>query len=691
MKQLPILTFLFLFLFPPAVSAQAIHSLPRLLPTPPPFFRQGDAVEFTALLLNPSPAERTGQVQLELFDARTGQSVDGYFLNTFPNQYVTVGGASQETLRFPLQVPYQFAGVLRYRLSLSLDTFRTAVEKVLAVLPDKEVRTALLPLQLPGAGSRSFRLPALLQSNPELVQHQSLSLYYAFSARGLVLPSLSHAAIPMHAGTDAAWNRFEAMALTHQLLADAGSRDTAGSSPIAQDGALLALLRGETPWMLPPAPLAAAGGLEAAERTLLLQLKALQGPHGGIAWYAGGEEDPFITQEVLLGVGRLRRLGRMGERWKEWIGAALSFLEKQPLVPGTKGGAPASRIPYLYLKSFFRDLLHSGAAGDPALQEAAKGWTALPVPARAMLATALYRAGQEPLARRIAQSLRSARSIPTPGTAAFHGALPEALLLEAFLEGGLEAAADSMSRKVLARLGEAHPGSRWAASAAYALLLNKASGSTGGQVEIRLGGTTLPLRALPVVEPLLFYRAIEGRQVRASMGMVDIAVKPAPQQESAPASAGWLQWHSFEEGGGKAVASPLLKLQRQLLLQKNGKLSLIREDRPLATGDTVLVRLTLDAMAALSHLHLQDLFAAALRPADTASMAKGQGALRWAESSNTAARHFLIPKLPRGRHLFEYRLVVAQSGVFTYGRASVRGLYAPEHRASAPSQRLRIE
>ncbi len=59
-------------------------------PNAPRFFREGDRMEFSAKIVNLTDKELTGQAQLQLFDATTNQSVDGWFQNMFPNQYFTL-------------------------------------------------------------------------------------------------------------------------------------------------------------------------------------------------------------------------------------------------------------------------------------------------------------------------------------------------------------------------------------------------------------------------------------------------------------------------------------------------------------------------------------------------------------------------------------------------------------------------
>ena len=56
-------------------------------PNAPRFLREGDAMEFSAKIVNLTNKEITGTSMLQLFDAATDKPVDGLFNNVFQNQY----------------------------------------------------------------------------------------------------------------------------------------------------------------------------------------------------------------------------------------------------------------------------------------------------------------------------------------------------------------------------------------------------------------------------------------------------------------------------------------------------------------------------------------------------------------------------------------------------------------------------
>jgi uncharacterized protein YfaS (alpha-2-macroglobulin family) len=48
-------------------------------------------------------------------------------------------------------------------------------------------------------------------------------------------------------------------------------------------------------------------------------------------------------------------------------------------------------------------------------------------------------------------------------------------------------------------------------------------------------------------------------------------------------------------------------------------------------------------------------------------------------------------ELPKGTHVFEYRLRAAQSGDFSGGLSQIQCLYAPEFTSHSAGERLRIQ
>ena len=111
---------------------------------------------------------------------------------------------------------------------------------------------------------------------------------------------------------------------------------------------------------------------------------------------------------------------------------------------------------------------------------------------------------------------------------------------------------------------------------------------------------------------------------------------------------------------------------------------------PLKIGDALVVRLVLRTDRALEYVHLKDQRAAGLEPIAQTSGYRYQNGLGYYESPRDAATNFFLSEVPRGTHVFEYRLRASQAGDFSGGLSQVQCLYAPEFGANSAGVRLRV-
>lgn len=88
----------------------------------PLFFYQGDQPKLQFVLHNTSSQEKTGNLQLELFDAAKKQPVDGWFYNQLANQYFTLGAGEHNVVRFPVTIPHIFTGSVDWQLTVRVDS-----------------------------------------------------------------------------------------------------------------------------------------------------------------------------------------------------------------------------------------------------------------------------------------------------------------------------------------------------------------------------------------------------------------------------------------------------------------------------------------------------------------------------------------------------------------------------------------
>ncbi len=76
----------------------------------PQQLKAGSKVNLKVIISHTIQKEQTGNLTLELTDATTKKSVDGWFLNIFPFQYFTSIKGENFTTQFPFTIPSDYHG-----------------------------------------------------------------------------------------------------------------------------------------------------------------------------------------------------------------------------------------------------------------------------------------------------------------------------------------------------------------------------------------------------------------------------------------------------------------------------------------------------------------------------------------------------------------------------------------------------
>jgi len=88
---------------------------------------------------------------------------------------------------------------------------------------------------------------------------------------------------------------------------------------------------------------------------------------------------------------------------------------------------------------------------------------------------------------------------------------------------------------------------------------------------------------------------------------------------------------------------------------------------------------------------MKDMRAATFEPLNVLSGYKYNNGLGYYESTGDAATNFFIDYLPKGTYVFEYPLVVSQTGDFSNGITSIECMYAPEFASHSEGVRVKIK
>ncbi len=615
-----------------AVSTKTVVTQKQLMvqPNAPRFLREGDRMEFSAKIVNLTDKEITGTSSLELLDAGTNKSVDGWFKNVFPNQYFTIPAGQSVAVKFPMEVPSNFNAAMMYRIkAITKDNlYSDGEEAALPVLTNRMLVTESMPLNMRNVATKNFKFDKLLNSasSPTLSTH-ALTVEYTSNPAWYAVQALPYLMEYPYECAEQSFSRYYANTLA-SFISNASPKikqvfdrwkitDTAAlMSNLQKNEELKSVLLQETPWVLAAqsevqqkkniALLFDMVRLAAEKNKTLAKLKDMQISNGGFAWFKGGRDDRYITQYITTGIGHLRKLkavqGNDYAELKPIIDKALPYLDarlkedydnlikyKAKL---TDNNLSSTAIQYLYMRSFFNETPIAASAKiavDYYASQATKYWLSQSKYMQAMIALALHRKADSKTPKAIIESLKQ-NSISSEefgmywkdfnkGGYYWYQAPIEshAMMVEAFTDiDANKNTIDDLKTWLLKQKQTQNWGTTKAtAEACYALLLNGSDWLSEEKIiEIKLGNTILKSTDdKNEAGTGYFKKRIEGEKVNPNMGNISVEIKPTNnstiKQFNNSTSWGSAYWQYFEDLDKITSAETPLKLVKKLFIEKN--------------------------------------------------------------------------------------------------------------------------
>ena len=475
----------------------------------------------------------------------------------------------------------------------------------------------------------------------------------------------------------------------------------------------------------------------------LTKIRQMQSSNGGFVWFKGGPDDRYITQYILTGIGRLQKLNAipstMMGKVQDIVKAALPYLDekikknyeeilrqKKPL-PSSKKTLPIliGELPvdYLYMRSFFPQYGISGGV-LPAVsyfrKQVQQQWLQYSKYMQGMIALALFRTGDVQTAKNIIASLKETAIRDEEKGMYWKGMEggyywweapieTQSLLIEAFHEIANAPKDEAALKTWLLRQKQTHSWSttKATADACYALLAGSNWLTVERSVDIRLGNKTVSSDETTTEAGTGYFKqVVDGARVQPSMGNITVTMKtraaaPIDQSAAVPSALpawGAVYWQYFENLDKITAADNTkapLRLVKKLFIEKNTDrgpvLEPVAENGVLHPGDKVKVRIELRSDRDLEYVHMKDMRASCMEPANVLSQYKWQGGLGYYESTKDASTDFFFASLPKGTYVFEYPLFVGQKGNFSNGVTSIECMYAPEFGFHSEGIRVNVE
>ncbi|GAA3993120.1 alpha-2-macroglobulin family protein [Hymenobacter antarcticus] len=750
----------------------------QISPNAPRFFRQGDTFIFPAKFSNLTDYATSGTAQLFLLDAATGQDITSQLVKGSTQQTVSAAAHQSAALGWQISLPNDFApAAVTYRVVARVEGqeprtknqekgrkkksrqaplpigegpgagFSDGEENTLPVLPNRILITESLPLPIVGPGSRTFELTKLTSTSSPTRRNYSLTLEMTANPAWYAVQSLPYLMEYPYECSEQVFSRLYANLIAARILKSnprfktilaewtrqaqngTAAQKNALASKLAQNQELKNLLLQETPWVRDAqgeterlarlTELFDEARLQGETSRALLRLQRMQRPGGAFPWFDKMPDDRYITQLIVAGFGKLKKLGAFDAAQDDVargiLQSALRYLDeatardyaelrRQKNVKLANNQLGDLQIQALYARSFWPQPAEAAAKTAYAYyrEQAATYWPAQTRYLQAQIALGLFRANAKaPAAAEILRAL-SENALHSPALGMYWKEVrggyywreapteTQATLIEAFDEvKNDQKSVDEMKLWLLTQKQTHHwESTRATADACYALLLRGSDWLAPTQpLQVTVGGQLVKPEAAQAGTGY-FKTSWAAAEVQLAQGKVTVS-KP-----DAGVAWGALYWQYFEDIDKVTAAATPLSLERQLYRETRTAggpvLEKLTATSPLKIGDALVVRLVLRTDRALEYVHLKDQRAAGLEPIGQLSGYRYQNGLGYYESPRDAATNFFLGEVPRGTHVFEYRLRASQAGDFSGGLSQVQCLYAPEFGAHSAGSRLRI-
>ena len=721
----------------------------------PRFLRQGDKVELSARISNLSENELKGTATLQLFDATTGEAIDQEFTNTSSVKDFTVPSKESGAVKFAISIPQQFTGAVTWRVVAKAANFSDGEENTIPVLSNRMLVTETLPFLIRGTGSKTIEMPKLLNNRSATLQHHSLTVEYTAEPVWYAIQSLPYLINYPYECSEQIFNRLFANALAakiverhpriEQVFDQWMKIDT--TTGVASGKALLNLQRNpelknilleETPWVLEAeseeqqqknlAVLFDVVQMSKAFSTNIKKLEEMQMKSGGFPWFKGGREDRYITQYILTGIGRLRKMNAVPASIQKDLDRitrdALDFVdaayardferqEKQK-VQARDMQVSTLEIQYLYMRSMFNKSVYpirDNKAIASYSRLAKEQWNKQTTYFKAMIGAAFYNTGDKKFAEQTIVPALLENAVIDNDSAMYWKDMnrgyywyqapveQQVLIMELVNDvyNGNKSAAllrriNDMKTWLLKHKQTNHwDNTKSTADACYALVLTGSGmSSQTRQTTIKVGDHNISTTRNAVAGAGYIKEKIAGDEVQPSMGK--LVITTTGTNLSSTPSWGAMYWQYFEDMDKITPAATPLSVEKRLFIEINtatGKeLRQVQNGEQLSVGDKLKVRIILRSDRDMEYIHLKDMRAAGSEPVNVLSSYKWQDGLGYYESTRDAATNFFIDRLPKGTYVFEYPLFISHSGNFSVGIATAQCMYAPEF--SSHSEGIRV-
>lgn len=698
----------------------------------PRFVRRSDRLVLSAAVVNLTDTVQNATVRFELIDPSTNRTIA---ITDAKPKSMTLKANSTKSVEWNL-TEFSAYDLVICKVVVQTDKFSDGEQKYLPVLPDKVLVTESMPISIRGNETRNFNFVSLIK-NSSKVETQNLSFEFSSNPVWYAVQALPVLATPENenaldyftayfANSLSAFiaNSNPKIAATFDRWKKSGGSSESLLSNLEKNKELKNILLDETPWVME-----AKNETEQKQRIALLfdlnmqknqtqhfldKLVQLQQADGGFSWFEGMPSNRYITQQIILNLGRLQRLTGITNQESKMINSALYYLDleiardyenqkKYNKNFENQMSIDNMQLFYLHLRSEFPNIpVHVSAkeAYRFYTDQSEKYWNSFTLYGKAMTALVAFRNGKIKISNMILKSLReNALTSEESGmywarnTADYFWNERPIAIQSAIIEAFSEISHDQKETdEMKIWLLKQKQSQRWdspisTVEAVYALLHQGTDWlSNDKTVSVKIGNIN-----------------IEPSQVEAGTGYFKVTIPKAElNSETGKVTVskhdngiGWgaMYWQYYQDMNKIESKSGALNISKKLFVEKltdNGKILIPVEQMQLSKGDKVITRLVITADRNFEFVALKDLRASCFEPVQQRSGTIRKENLYYYQTTKDASTQFFFSILPKGTYVFEYELLTNNSGVFSSGIASIQCQYAPEFISHTGGEQIKV-
>ena len=695
----------------------------------PRFFREKDKIELSAKIVNMSSKDLTGSCELKLVNPITEEPI-------YPDQNLSklfnVTKGASTIVTFTIKIPdVDSVPAIKHTIIAKTNRHSDAEQVIKPILSNRIFITKSKVLSIKGDEEKSFTMQSLKENNSTTLKNHKLTLEFTSNPAWYAVRSLPYLMKYPYECSEQLFSRYYANAIASKI---------ANSSPkikrvfrswkskkelksaLSTNKELKSIILEETPWLLD----AKSEEEQQRDMGLLFDLVKLgeeqqsaydklikrqfKNRDGGWSWFDGGESNWYITQYIVEGFGKLKKLG-IDKTETEAMGVATAFMDRkmlerydnlqkmveQNLTKLEDDHLSSIIIHYLYARSFYSFKMDKEVkqAHDYYLNQIKKYWTTKGLYEQGLIALTLNTKGAKKEAKDIVKSLKERALVSDELGMYFkykHGfywnEMPietHALMIDVFdTITNDKKSVEQLKIWLLKNKQTNHwKTTKATTSAIYALLHNGTWLDNNRLVDINFD-TNITYK--PILEKAKLSAQEGTGYIKASFDKFDSSMATITiKNPNSNIAWGGLYWQYFEELDKiKSSKETPLKIDKKLFLVKHGKRGDVLtpiESFPIRVGDKIKVRVEITVDRDMEYIMLKDGRASAFEPINVLSQYKWQDGLGYYESTKDNATYFFMDYLKRGTYIFEYPLIVTHRGKFSNGIATIESMYAPEFRS----------